>query len=218
MDNVILIGGGGHAKVIIDALQSMGCYSISGIIEKDERAVGGDVFGIPIIGTDRDIVDVLAQGITNAFIAIGSVKSGDNIIRANLFCQTRATGFNMINVIHNSAQISRYITIGEGNAILAYSVVNAGAQIGSDVIVNTGAIVEHDCTIADHVHIATGTRICGGVSIGQYSHVGAGATIIQGIRIGSDVTIGAGAVVIDDIPDGATAVGVPAKIQPVKEE
>lgn len=218
MDKVILIGGGGHAKVIIDALQLMGHYSISGIIEKGEKAVGGDVLGVPIIGTDKALAGIRAQGILNAFIALGSTKSRDNFRRARLFQEARAIGFNIINIIHPSARISRYIIIGDGNAVLADAVINAGSQIGNNVIINTGAIVEHDCIIADHVHIATGARLCGGVSIGRCSHVGAGATIIQGIRIGSDVTIGAGAVVISDIPDGATAVGVPARILAPKEE
>lgn len=214
MQKVVLIGAGGHAKVVIEFLKKRTDIEIVGLIEKDNHLVGEKLLGISIIGTDEQLISLLNTGITHALVTVGGI--GDNSIRKKLYDQIKSLGFSFLNAIHPMAIVSEYANLENGNTVMAGAMIGPDTTIGNNVIINTGAIVEHDCIIGDHSHIAPGAKVAGGVVIGSGAHVGIGATIIQGKRIGCNALIGAGAVVIHDIPDSAVVVGVPGKVIKIK--
>lgn len=214
MDKVILLGAGGHCKVVVDILQDR--YDIVGVTDIDITKHGKKFYGVKVLGNDDVLVEIYNKGIKNALLTLGSVR--DNTAREKLFNYAKNIGFNMVNAISNQCILSKSVMLGEGNVILPGVIINACTRIGSNCIINTGSIIEHDCIIEDHVHISPGVKIAGGVKIGKGSFIGIGCTIIQGVKIGNNVTIGAGAVVIEDIPDNAIAVGVPAKIIKYKDD
>lgn len=193
---IILQGGGGHARVVLDCLLSQG-VAVVGIFDPKHT---GHIMGIPLRGEYDPGVEVDAL----AIIAIG-----DNAVRKQV---AERTGHSFVNTLHSSAIFSKHSRMGTGNMILHGSIVQAQTTIGNHVIINTGAQVDHDCVVEDFVHLAPGARLCGNVHIGEGTLIGAGAVIIPGKKIGAWATIGAGAVVINDIPDHAVAVGNPARI------
>lgn len=206
----VVFGGGGHARVLIDALLASGAGRPAAVLDRDRALHGGSLLGVPVIGGDDA---KLPKAITHFVVGLGS--TGDAAARRRVYEAALARGLKPLTVVHPAAVVSRFARLGPGCAVFAGAVVNAGASLGANAIVNTGAIVEHDCVIGDHAHIATGARLAGGVTVGTGAHVGVGACARQGARIGAGAVIGAGAAVVADIPARATAVGVPAK--PVKK-
>jgi UDP-perosamine 4-acetyltransferase len=204
----VLIGGGGHAAVVLEAIRASGMVDPQGVLDADPARRGGALFGVPIVGGDGEWPALVVRGIRRFVSAIGS--TGDTSVRRRVFEQMVAQGGVGLTIRHPTAVVAPSAQLGAGCQILAGAIVNTGASIGRNVIVNTGAIVEHDCRIGDHVHLATGCRLAGGVTIGEGTHVGIGATVIQGIKIGRDAVIAAGAVVIRDVADRAIVGGVPA--------
>ena len=207
---VIGLGVGGHAKVVIEALQLCGVVDIVGLLDRDSARWGAEVSGIPVLGGDDLLPGLRAQGIEAVFIGLGG--AGDLRPRHRLYTLARSLGFDVVAAVHPTAVVSRESAIGTGVTLLAGAIVNAGAQLGANVIINTGAIVEHDCVVADHVHVATGARLAGTVTIGEGSHIGLGACVRECRTIGRNVIVGAGAVVVDDVPDGVVVCGVPARV------
>lgn len=207
---VLGLGAGGHAKVVIEILRLCGGYDIIGLLDRNEELWGTSVLGVEVLGADRRLAEIHANGVRCAFIGIGSVQRTDN--RKRLYDLLRNSGFVLARAVHPNATVSAYAEVGEGPIIMAGAIVNPASRIGNNVIINSGAIVEHDCTIDDHVHVATGARLSGGVTIQTGAHIGIGATIKQNVNIGREAVVGAGAVVINDVPQGATVVGVPAKV------
>jgi len=207
---VLGLGAGGHAKVVIEILRLCGCYDIIGLLDRNEDLWGTSVSGIEVLGDDRKLAELYAAGIHDAFVGVGSVQRTN--IRKELYDLLRNNGFALARAVHPKAFVSGDIEIGEGPIIMAGAIVNPAARIGNNVIINSGAIVEHDCIIEDHVHVATGARLSGGVTIQTGAHIGIGATIKQNVNIGREAVVGAGAVVLNDVPEGATVVGVPAKV------
>jgi len=210
---IVLIGGGGHCKVVISILKKLDNFEIAGIV--DINKAGSLISGIKIIGTDDDLKDIYKSGIQNALITVGSTK--DNIKRYRLFNMAREIGYKFPVIISPEAIVDESVKIDEGTVIMPGSIINIDSFIGKNCIVNTGAIIEHDCKIGNHCHIAPGVHISGAVNIGELNFLGIGVTIIQEIKIGKNVTIGAGSVVIKDIPNNVIAVGNPAKIIKSKE-
>lgn len=210
MKQVIGLGAGGHAKVIIEILRLLGEFEIVGLLDANPDARGKKVLGIEVIGSDSLMPEVFHRGVRHVFIGVGS--AGDNGPRASLFIMAKGHGFEIVSAIDSRAIVSPSSNIGQGAIIMAAAVINAEARLGDNVIINTGAIVEHDCTVGDHSHVATGARLAGGVHVGNGAHVGIGATIKQGVRIGPNAIVGAGAVVINDVPEATVVVGVPATI------
>ncbi|MEF9945173.1 MAG: acetyltransferase [Lachnospiraceae bacterium] len=208
-EKVLIVGAGGHAKVIIEAINQQR-YQICGLLDKDDQYLGEDILGVKIIGQDSDAEAFYNEGITNAVIAVGHI--GNFEIRERAFHRLKQIGFQMINVIHPKSCVSKSVIMGEGNVIMPGAVINAASILGNNNIVNTGAIIEHDVVLGDNVHLAPGTTTCGMVRIGNNTLIGAGTTIIQEIVIGSGVIVGAGSTVLQKIPDGVTAVGTPAKV------
>lgn len=208
MKKVILIGGGGHCKVVVDAILLSGRFEIVSILDVEEK-IGETVCGIKITGSDKELEKIADSGIKYAFICIGGLCNPGARVRINN--KLVKLNFELINVIHPSSIVSSLAFLGNGNYIGPKAVVNAGATIGDNCIINTGAIVEHDCVIEDNVHISPGAVIGGGVKIGRNTHLGIGAVSLQNINIGENSLIGAGSVVTGDIEDNIVAYGVPCK-------
>lgn len=205
----IVLGGGGHARVIIDAIQASAAAEIYGVLDADRRRWGLDVLGARVLGGD-DLIGELARRGVNAFaVGVGSV--GDSSVRQRLFERACAAGLTPLQVAHPTAVRSRWAEVGPGCQLLAGSIVNAGATLGAGVIVNTGAIVEHDCTVGDFAHIATGARLASGVTVGKGAHVGVGASVRQSIVIGEGAVVGVAAGVVKPVDPHVTVGGVPAR-------
>jgi sugar O-acyltransferase (sialic acid O-acetyltransferase NeuD family) len=195
-DKIILQGGGEHARVVLDCLLDNG----SNVVGIFDPKYNGTLFGVKQMGAYQPNYEPDAKAI---------VAIGDNALRKKVVGLTRHT---FTNAIHSSALLSRFVSIGEGCMILHRTIVQAQTKIGSHVIINTGARIDHDCMIEDYVHIAPGVTLCGTVHVGEGTLIGAGATIIPGIKIGRWAVIGAGSVVIKDVPEHAVVVGNPTRI------
>ena len=209
MTQVIGLGAGGHAKVVIEILRLIEQYQIVGLLDRKPENWGREVLGVPILGGDELLKEIYTKGVRCAFIGLGT--TGNTTPRTELYARARNHGFELAPAVHPQAIISESAMIGCGPTIMASAVINAGARLGDNVVVNTGAIVEHDCILSSHVHVATGARLAGGVQVGEGAHIGIGATIKQLVRIGDNAVIGAGAVVINDVPNDVVVVGVPAR-------
>jgi sugar O-acyltransferase (sialic acid O-acetyltransferase NeuD family) len=205
---IVLIGGGGHCKVVIETLRASNGLEIAGIVDA-ERPIGEKVEGVPVIGRDSDLPKIFRDGISAAFIAVGSV--GDTKVRRKI--AERLTGFSFPTVIHPSAQIASSAKVASGTLVAAGAVIQAGSKIGEHAIINTGAIVDHDCSLGHFVHIAPGAVLSGGVTVGDDTHIGTGSRVIESRKIGRGCLIGAGSVVVDDIPDDSKAFGNPCKVK-----
>jgi UDP-perosamine 4-acetyltransferase len=208
-NKIVLLGGGGHARVVIDLIRISGIYEIIGILDS-QLEVGSSVSGISVLGNDTLLSDLYNKGIRNACIAIGSVK--DNSRRKILYEKVKQVGFSVPSLLHPQSIVSKYNTkIYEGVQIMAGAIVQTCCSIGENTIVNTGAVIEHDCVVGNHVQISPGAVISGGCVISNSAFVGTGATMIHSIKIGSNSVVSAGAVVVNNVPDNTRVMGVPAK-------
>lgn len=205
---VIVLGAGGHAKVLINALQ-LCSVEILGITDPDSKLIGQNVLGVPIIGTDDELKNHSAVKI-QLINGLGSV--GLPMARCRLFDECKKLGFSFASVVHPSAVVANDVEIGEGTQIMAGVVVQPGVCLGDNVIINTSASVDHDCRIGNHAHIAPGVTLSGDVHVGIGTHIGTGASVVQGVSIGDATLLGAGSVVLKDIPVGVKAYGCPAKV------
>lgn len=202
---IIVIGGGGHARVVIDALVACGA-DVRGFVDLDP--LKEEVDGLSRLGGDDSIYELFEPGSVYLVNGIGSL--GPPGIRRSIYNRFRQKGYIFKTCIHPRAVVSPQAHLAQGVQIMAGAVVQPGATLRENTIVNTGATVDHDCRVGSHVHIAPGVTLSGDVSIGDCSHIGAGATVIQGIQIGSHSIVGAGSVVIRDVEEGDTVMGVPA--------
>jgi UDP-perosamine 4-acetyltransferase len=202
----IMIGAGGHARVVADAMRAAG-LSLAALASPDAAAPRGALAGLRHM---RDDGDVLALDARDVVLVNGIGSVGDPKSRREVFDKFRAAGFAFASVVHPAATVAPDAEIGEGAQVMAGAVVQTGARIGANAIVNTGALVDHDCNVGAHVHIAPGACLAGDVTVGASSHVGARAVVIQGKHIGENTVVAAGAVVIADIAGGIKVAGVPA--------
>jgi UDP-perosamine 4-acetyltransferase len=201
---VIVVGAGGHAKVVIELIIASANYRIVGLVDKNRSGATG---GIPVIGTDDDLRRLRQSGIERAFVALG-----DNRRRLMIGRQLQKLGFEIVNAISPTAVISPSAQLGAGIAIMPAAVVNADCHIEDFAIINTGVIIDHDGQIGEASHIAPGCALAGTINVGRLAFVGTGTSVIPGISIGEEAVVGAGACLISDVPPGMLAVGVPAKI------
>ena len=209
MGSIVMIGGGGHCKSVIDA--ALRSKKFEKIFITDVNLNPGDkLLGCEVVGGDDKLPGLLADGVKNAFITVGFVKPSG--LRSKLFFMAKDMGFSFPNIIDPSAVVSEYATLGSGTFIGKNAVINAGAKVGDNCIINTGAIVDHDSVVGDFAHVAVGTMVCGEARIGANTLVGAGATVLQCVKVGNDAIIGAGSVVLKDVGASCTAVGAPARI------
>lgn len=208
MDKIIIIGAGGHSKVLIDLIQQADNFNLVGLTDKN-LPIGKKVLGIPVLGNDAILPNLIAKGIKLAAVGVGSIK--DNKIRKKLYEQALNLGFVLPPLKHPSAIIAKNVQIEAGVQIMAGAIIQTNAKIGKNTIINTGAQIDHDCLIGQNVHIAPGAMVSGGVVVEDGAFVGVGAIIIQNITIGQGAIVGAGAVVIKNVPAKTQVVGVPAK-------
>ena len=191
-----LYGASGHAKVIIDILESSG-ISVSGLFDDDPTIK--ELCGRPVLGK------FAGQALDAPLI----LSIGDNAIRAKF---SKSLQLDFGTAIHPSAIISPSATIAMGTVVMQGVIVQAEAKVGKQVILNTNASIDHECVVGDFAHISPSSVLSGRVKIGEGAFIGSGAVLIPGIKVGKWCTIGAGAVVIKDIPPYCTAVGNPARI------
>ena len=195
MDEIILIGAGGHARSCIDVIELSNKYKISGLIEKNQINID-DNLGYPIIGTDNDLEE-LREKYKFALVTIGQIKSAE--IRKRLFFLLKKLNYELPTIISPKSYVSKHSKVGEGTIIMHGAIVSPNVQIGKNCIINTKALIEHDAKIGDNCHIATAAVINGKVSIGDESFIGSRAVTKQSISIGNNSVIGAGKVIVENI-------------------
>lgn len=201
---VIVIGGGGHAKVLVSTLLLCG-REILGFVDLVPTAP--PLLGVSCLGGDSAVSH---HSPDEVMLMNGIGSTGSSGKRRDAYERFTRDGYRFAAVVHPSAIIASDVEVEDGAQIMAGAVVQTGSRIGRNAIVNTGARVDHDCVVDSHAHVAPAATMCGSVHLGVGAHLGAGATVIQGIRIGDGSVVGAGALVIRDVPDGAKVVGVPA--------
>lgn len=207
MNPVLIIGAGGHAAVVADALLAAG-ETVLGFTDAEPSRHGQLLCGKPVLGGD----ELLAQhtpGALRLANGIGGTRTGS--ARAAIQRRLENQGWRFTEVRHPSCVVSPFARICAGAQLLARSVVQAGADIGAGSIVNTAAVIEHDSKLGEFVHASPGAIVCGNVSIGAHSHIGAGAVVRQGVTLGEHTLVAAGAVVIKDFKGAGTLVGTPAE-------
>ncbi|OOB79639.1 MAG: hypothetical protein ATN34_04220 [Epulopiscium sp. Nele67-Bin002] len=208
-DEIVLIGAGAYAHVIVDLLSEIEQFKIAGVCTPDLKY--GDIFdkGIYCLGDDTDLLSMYRLKITNAVVCVGSLTNLSR--RMEIYVHLKSIGFNLPILVHPSAVISKRASLSEGTCVMPRAVVNAYAQVGVMGIINTSCVIEHHCLLGDNVHVSPTACLCGGVSIGGNTHIGAGSVINQGISVGNDVIIGSGSVVTRNVIDNKIVKGVPAK-------
>jgi UDP-perosamine 4-acetyltransferase len=199
---VVVVGGGGHAKVCVDILRSMTQFDLVGYTDRGDRPG----LGMTYLGDDSILPGLCGTTADAAFVAIGS-----NELRRAKIAEIRALGLELISAVSPFAIISADVEIGAGTAIMPGAIVNAAGRIGEGAIINTGATVDHDCNLGSCCHIAPGVNLAGNVTVGECALLGVGSCAIPGVNIGPSATVGAGAAVTSDVPAFVTVVGVPAR-------
>lgn len=213
MENLIIIGAAGHAKVIADIVEKEGKHQLIGFL--DEKLTG-EALGYPILGTEKNLPQLIEKHRITALI----VGVGDNHIREKAAARLQANfpKMNFPPIIHPGASLGKEVRIGAGTVVMAQAVVNPGSKVGEFCIINTSASLDHDCTLGDFASLAPGTTIGGDCIIGRKTAIGIGATILHGIHIGEESVIGAAALVNANVPACRVAYGTPAKIVRKREK
>lgn len=200
---LLIIGAGGHGKVVADTARQQGEWDRFAFLD-DDTTRSGSIVGVPVLGDLRTAAG-LRREFPDVVVAIGSAD-----LRLRLIGELAEQGFNLPVVQHPSATISSFASLGRGCVVFAQAAINADVTLGEGCIVNTGSTIDHDCTLADGVHLAPGAHLAGTVRVGRATWIGIGACTRENITIGDYVTIGAGAAVVADIDSGLTVMGVPA--------
>jgi sugar O-acyltransferase (sialic acid O-acetyltransferase NeuD family) len=206
---IVIIGGGGHAKELIEIISSRSSYVIEGIIDEKFKA-GEKILGIPVLGGDGLLEQYANSGNPISLaLGVGAAKASDR--RKMLYNRFKLLGFSFPAIVHNKAYVAKNVTLQDGVQIMSGAIVGPDTEIGENVVIYSGSIIGHDCKIASHAYLSPGTLLGGGVIVGEASFIGIGARVIQGVKIGNGVTVGAGAVVIKDVEDDKIVAGIPAK-------
>ncbi|MBR0684141.1 hexapeptide transferase [Roseomonas eburnea] len=202
---ILVLGAGGHGKAVVDLLRAHGGWRLAGVVDAAPRVAA--VLGVPVLGDESHLPELLRAGIAAAHPAIGH-----NGLRLAAAARLRAAGFALPVLLHPAALLGHGVALAEGAVVMARATIGPEARIGRLVLVNTGALVEHDCELEEGAHIAPGAVLTGGVRIGAGAMIGAGAVVRPGVTVGAGAIIGAGAAVLSDVPAGATVAGVPATL------
>lgn len=207
--NCVVLGAGGHAKIVLDALQAAAePVRVAGLLDADPALKGRRLMGHDILGADSLLAELAQGGLTHFVLGVASV--GDTALKRRLFEKGLQAGLKPLTVVHPSALVSPYAVLGPGCQVLARAVIGPMARLGENAQINTGAIVEHDCRVGSHAHVATGAVVCGFCTLGAGVHVGAGAVLRQGIEMGEGALAAAGAVVVKNVGPGQRVAGCPA--------
>ncbi|WP_027359252.1 acetyltransferase [Desulforegula conservatrix] len=192
---LILVGGGGHCRSVIDAIEEADIFRIEGIVDVKEN-VGKDVLGYPVIGTDGDL-EKLVRRYTFFLVTLGQIKT--YAPRLRIYEMLKNMGAIMASIVSPTAYVSKHAHIGPGTVVLHGATVNAGAEIGENCIINSHALIEHDAVIGSHCHISTGAIINGGARVGDRTFIGSGSVLRQEIKVGNGCVVQTGSLFIKDI-------------------
>ena len=203
MENIVLVGGGGHCSSCIDVVEQEGKFQIAGIIDMPDK-LGTSLLGYPIIGNDEDLPK-LVESYQYFLITLGQIKSPQR--RISLYEKLLRLSAQLPTIISPRAYISRHASVDTGTIVMHNALINAGATVGSNCIINSRALIEHDATIGDHCHISTGAIINGGTQVAEGTFFGSGSVSKDNIRIGSYSLIGGGVSVMEGVPDNTFYTG-----------
>lgn len=188
---ILLVGGGGHCKALIDVIESGGHYAIAGIIDRPEL-VGEKLLGYDVIGCDDDLASLVSR-YPNAIVGVGQVRTPD--LRKKLFALLENAGYVIPSIVSPRAYVSPHASIGPGSVVMHDALVNADVRVGANCIINTKALIEHDCRVGDHCHISTGAILNGATVVGNGTFVGSNALSKEGTKIADGSFIKAGSIV-----------------------
>lgn len=205
---ILLIGGGGHCRSVLDSLFELDIFDEIGLVERPD-AEKNSIATVKTVGCDDDLLRLFNEGWTDAFITLGSV--GNTVRREALYALIKSIGFRVPSIIDPSAAVSKTAVLGEGVFVAKNAIINAGAKIGDCAIINSGAVVEHDCVIEGFVHMAPKSVACGDVTVKKGAHIGAGSVIRQQITVGENALIGICSAVVSNIEPNCVAFGNPCR-------
>lgn len=214
MEKIVVIGISGQTKVIIDAIEKEGKYSIAGLLDSSMDP-GYQMLGYRVIGTENDIPRIMES----LDLAGGVIAEGDNWRRMKICEGIKSTAptFKFVRVIHPSSIVANHVEIGDGTAVMAGVIVNSSAVIGEHCIINAKSSIDHDCFLDDYSSLAPNSTLAGYVKIGKFSAISMGVNIIHGITVKEQTVIGAGSLVLKDMPEHVVAFGSPARIARKRE-
>ena len=198
-NSLVIVGGGGHAKMCIDLLRQTKEYEILGIID-DNLEVGAAILGVKVIGGNNSFSKLIALGVKYAVNGVGAISNPK--LRGKIHADLTNVGLFLPNLVHPASNVEPSVSMGDGNQIMMGAVVGSDVQIGNGCIVNSGAIISHECILRDHCHVAPGAVLAGSVDVGNSSVIGMGATVYLGLTIGRDAMIFNGVNVLKNIPEG----------------
>jgi sugar O-acyltransferase (sialic acid O-acetyltransferase NeuD family) len=196
---ILIYGGGGHAKTVMEMITQLGEFSIAGIVDDNIQLTGTQVLGIPVVGSRSSLSMLTSQGVRLAANCVGGIL--DINIRVKVFELLEAEGFSFPALVHPTATIEQSSKISEGVQVFANSYIGADAVLKPRCMVNTTAVISHDCIIGSYTHIAPGALLAGHVHVGERTLIGMGVTTTIGINIGAGVRIGNAAIILADVPD-----------------
>ena len=205
--DIVIVGAGGHGKVVLEIVRAQHQHRVVGFLDADTSLIGSDVLGVSVIGGVNQIARLRQQKIRGAIVAIG-----DSRVRLSYAALLSEHGVELPSAIHPAASVSPSATIGRNTIVAAGAMICADATIGDSVICNTGCVIDHESEVEDGAHICPGALLAGRVRVGVGAFVGLGAKVLPCINIGRHAIVGAGTVVLADVQDEATAVGVPARV------
>jgi len=204
--DIVIVGAGGHGKIVLEILRLKGEHRVVGFVDADPTLEGQTVAGLPVLGS-AGALGKLKGKVKGAIVAIG-----DNRTRSAYAQKLRLQGLSLVSAIHPAAIVSSAARLGNNIVIAAGATVCTDTQVGDLSIINTGAVVDHECMIGEAAHVCPGALLAGRVTLETGVFVGLGAKVIQCLSIGAWSTIGAGAVILRDVPAGVTVVGVPGRV------
>lgn len=208
MNRIVVVGAGGHARVVADVIRLTGAFELHGFLDTENAERRGEAYeGSHVLGGHEIIAELKRDGVAHAAVAIG-----DNHARLRIGGELEQLGFVLPALAHPAATIAANVHLGAGCVVFAGAIINPATRIGRLAIINTAASVDHDCTIGDGAHIGPGVHLAGWVTVEEAALVGVGAAVRPRISIGRDAIVGAGAAVIGDVAPGTTVAGVPARI------
>lgn len=201
---LVVVGGGGHARSVIDAIEALGTWGVEGIVDPNPHASYKEY---SVLCSDDGLSELYEKGLRAAALGIGFL-GGVNGPREKILKLLHGIGFNLPAVVDPTAVLAADAEVREAAFVGKLAIVNSSACVGAASIINSGAVVEHDCFVGELAHVSVNATLCGGVSIGRGAFVGAGATVIQGVSVGEGAIVGAGTVVLRNVPAREVVVGV----------